>query len=273
MKRGKKVLIGIGIVLLILIIGGVYFMGNSWGMGPLGFLKENRMKALAGNQEEYHLENVEPLKDSPMKGMNLCFLGSSVTAGDASLGVAFPDYIAKRNDCTYVKEAVGGTTLVDDKDNSYISRMKKNINPDDKFDAFIFQLSTNDASQDKPLGSVSDSTNLEDFDTGTVVGAIEYIICYAQQTWDCPVIIYTGTKYDSYKYENYEKMVAILPEIQEKWGIGVIDLWNNEEMDAVSEEDYELYMADGVHPTQAGYLEWWTPAMEEYLYEYLKPQE
>ena len=33
-----------------------------------------------------------------------------------------------------------------------------------------------------------------------------------------------------------------------------------------SEKEYEVYMADPVHPTQAGYLEWWTPKMEEYLY-------
>ncbi len=47
--------------------------------------------------------------------------------------------------------------------------------------------------------------------------------------------------------------------------IGVIDLWNNEEMNAVSDEDYDLYMYDSIHPTQAGYLEWWTPVIEEEL--------
>ena len=30
-----------------------------------------------------------------------------------------------------------------------------------------------------------------------------------------------------------------------------------------------LYMFDGIHPTQAGYLNWWTPKMEAYLYDYL----
>ena len=28
-------------------------------------------------------------------------------------------------------------------------------------------------------------------------------------------------------------------------------------------------MANGIHPTQAGYLEWWTPFMEDYLIHYL----
>lgn len=269
MKRGKKVLIGIGAAGLLLTVSALYFVGNSWGAGPFGFLRENRLKSFPGNQEEYHLENAEALPDSTLKGMNLCFLGSSVTAGDASLGVAFPDYIAKRNDCAYVKEAVGGTKLVDDGDNSYISRMKKKIDPNEKFDAFIFQLSTNDATWKEPLGKISDSENQEDFDTSTVTGAMEYIICYAKQTWDCPVIIYTGTRYDS---NAYEKMVEVLPALQKKWNIGVIDLWNSEQMNSVSEEDYKLYMADAIHPTQAGYLKWWTPFMEEYLSEYLKTE-
>ena len=59
-------------------------------------------------------------------------------------------------------------------------------------------------------------------------------------------------------------------ELQDKYGIGVIDLWNDEEMNDVSEKEYEVYMADPVHPTQAGYLEWWPPKMEEYLYQFLE---
>ena len=50
----------------------------------------------------------------------------------------------------------------------------------------------------------------------------------------------------------------------------MIDLWNDEEMNDVSDKEYKVYMADPVHPTQAGYLEWWTPKMEEYLYQFLE---
>ncbi len=96
----------------------------------------------------------------------------------------------------------------------------------------------------------------------TVAGAIEYIIRYARQTWDCPVVVYTGTKYDS---ETYGDMVNLLLEIQQKWDIGVLDLWNDADMNAVSAEDYALYMANGIHPTRAGYLLWWTPKFEAYL--------
>ena len=113
---------------------------------------------------------------------------------------------------------------------------------------------------------MSDSTDLNTLDTSTITGAIEYIVGYSKATWNVPVVFYTGTKYES---ENYEKMVKRLYEIQEKWDIGIIDLWDDLEMNQVSEKDYALYMVDPVHPSKAGYLKWWTPKMEEFLYDYV----
>lgn len=263
-KKVKTILIVVAVILVLAFLGGLIFIGAAWRMGPFGFLRDNHLRGLPGNAAEYHLDQVEPLADSPLKGLNLCFLGSSVTNGDASLDVSFADYIPLRNGCSYVKEAVGGTTLVDNGDSSYIQRMLRNIDTNEKFDAFICQLSTNDATRKMPMGSVSEGKELSSFDTSTVAGAMEYIICYARETWNCPIIFYTGTKYDS---EQYAQMVELLYAIQGKWNIGIIDLWNREEMNAVSEADYGFYMADPIHPTQAGYLLWWTPVMEAYLYE------
>lgn len=165
-------------------------------------------------------------------------------------------------------QAVSGTTLVDETvwgKESYIARLKT-IDPGITADAFICQLSTNDATMKKPLGEISDSFDIGDFDTQTVAGAMEYVIAYARQTWNCPVIFYTGTQYKS---AQYEEMVALLLKLQEKWDIGVIDLWNDGEMNAVSKADYDLYMVNGIHPSRAGYRDWWTPKFEAYLSEYL----
>ena len=59
----------------------------------------------------------------------------------------------------------------------------------------------------------------------------------AKETWNCPVVFYTGTKYGS---EAYQSMVTRLLELQEKWGIGVINLWDDEEMNQVSKTDYAV---------------------------------
>lgn len=252
LSKGKKLIIFI-CVLAVLACGVGIPIANSQG------------KFSKGNAHEYSLENTEALEDSPLKGKTIIFLGSSVTYGSASKGESFADFMEKRDGIISVKEAVSGTTLVDTGDKSYISRMKK-IDKNIKADAFICQLSTNDATKKKPLGEISEGFDMNSFDTQTVAGAIEYIISYAKGTWDCPVIFYTGTKYDS---SNYEKMVDLLLKIQQKWDIGVIDLWNNEEMNFVSKSDYKLYMANGIHPTRAGYRDWWLPVMEDYLYSYL----
>ena len=211
---------------------------------------------------QYDPANVEALADSPLQGKKIIFLGSSVTFGSNSNEVSFVEYLAARDGIEYVKEAVSGTTLVDNGDSSYIARMKANI-PDQQADLFICQLSTNDATTGQPMGEISDSKNIDDFDTSTVAGAMEYIIAYAGEHYGCPVMFYTGTKYDS---KQYAEMVELTKKLQEKWGIGIIDMWDDLDADI---PEYHYYMANGIHPNRAGYLDWWTPFFEQEIEKYL----
>lgn len=253
-KKGKKkALIILIIVVLILVI-----------QTPLMFALSKGYFA-AGNADTYGVANTPALENSAISGKTIIFLGSSVTMGTQSKGDSFVQYMEKRDGIIPIEEAVSGTTLVDNGENSYIARMKT-LGPAIQADAFICQLSTNDASKKLPLGEIAEGTDINAFDTSTITGGMEYIIAYARKTWDCPVIFYTGTHYDS---PEYEAMVNRLLELQEKWGIGVIDLWNDADMNAVSEEDYKLYMFDDIHPTRAGYRDWWTPKFEAYLGERL----
>ena len=224
---------------------------------------EEDLSKLAGNAPQYGPANAGRAEGSPLQGKHLCFLGSSVTEGACSLGVSFVEYLAERNGFSYVKEAVSGTTLTDTGEDSYVSRLKSRINRSEAFDLFFCQLSTNDASRGLPLGTVSSWYSPEEFDVHTITGAVEYIIVYVKENWNCPVVFYTGTKFES---PLYDQMVKTLLKLQEKYGIGVIDLWNNREMNEISEEKYQLYMHDPIHPVQAGYLKWWTPVMEDCLF-------
>ena len=258
-KKKKRILLIIPII-AILIIGWLAFCGYEWSWGPFEVLHHYQTAALVGNDVAYSLENTEVLENSALKGKRMIFLGSSVTYGAASKGVSFADYIAKRNDCIITKEAVSGTTLVDSGIHSYIKRLKKI--DEAEADLFVCQLSTNDATQKKALGVVSKSFEMDDFDTSTVAGAMEYIIAYAKSEWNCPVIFYTNPPYDS---EAYADMVALLMQMKDKWNITVIDLWSDESFNQITTEEYSLYMADKIHPTQAGYREWWTPYFEQEL--------
>lgn len=47
----------------------------------------------------------------------------------------------------------------------------------------------------------------------------------------------------------------------------MIDLWDDADFNAITQEQRELYLADAIHPTKAGYLKWWTLYMENVLCE------
>ena len=207
----------------------------------------------AGNASIYDLDNVEVLEQSPLEGKNIAYLGSSVTYGSASNGISFVEYISKRNKCTYIKEAVSGTTLVDESSSSYVSRLKT-IDKNAHIDIFVVQLSTNDATQNKALGTPADSS------PNTICGAINTIISYVKETYSCPVVFYTNAYYEN---DNYQKMVNVLKDFE---GITIIDMYSDSFFNNISDEERELYMVDKIHPSKAGYLKWWTPYMEQILY-------
>lgn len=202
-----------------------------------------------------------------LSGINIVWLGSSVTYGSRSGGYSMADFIEENHaDTNSYKYSISGTTLVNENDSSYVARVKDiDVNMD--IDLFVVQLSTNDATAGKKLGTLSDSKNLSSFDDTTIIGAMESIIAYVSETWDCPVVFYTGTNFDS---KEYEEMVDALKMVQDKWEIDVIDLWNNEKMTAIYGTDqYKKYMADDIHPNKEGYEKWWTPEFEKGFIEIL----
>lgn len=249
MKKKNKAIISL--ILAVFIATGGY-VGNMFGVFS------------NGNYGEYSLNKSEAL-NSPINGKRIIFLGSSVTFGYGSLGVSFVEFLEKEDGIIPLKEAVSGTTLADLKSNSYVSRLKT-VDKSFKADAFICQLSTNDATKNIPLGKISTSFDRECFDTLTVAGATEYIISYVREVFGCPVIFYTQARYDS---EPYEKMVSLLYEIKDKWDIEIIDLWNNEEVNGITAEKRKLYLVDNIHPTKAGYKDWWLSHFRQTLYKLL----
>ena len=225
-------------------------------------VEEKKRADAPGNAEEYNAKNLERHADSILTGKRILFLGSSVTFGAAAERQSFVELFEALDGVDAVKEAKSGTTLADrtsalaliafGNGDSYVKRLQA-VNKEPPPDCVVVQLSTNDATMKLPLGEVGDEN------PKTVTGAMEWIIRYCRDTWDCPVVFYTGSYYDS---AEYAAMVDRLYELQAKWGVGVIDLYTDEAFNAIDEETYDFYMYDGIHPTKAGYLEWWFPKME-----------
>ncbi len=228
-------------------------MDYEWG--PFPVLEEHiegleeELKPDAGYVCNMHRDNKDKM---------IIFLGSSVTYGEASGGISFVEELGRRNGYQTFKEAVSGTTLVDEGADSYVSRLKS-IKLESA-NLFVCQLSTNDATCKKPLGKVGDDTEMESFDVKTVAGAIEYIIAYVLKKWGCRILFYTSPEYAS---KEYDKMVKLLKKVACKWNIEILDLWNDKEFNDISSDDRARFMADPIHPTLEGYKEWWTPKFEK----------
>lgn len=178
-----------------------------------------------------------------LQNKTVLFLGSSVTYGAASGGVSFVELMADACGIHCIKEAVSGTTLADINDDSYVARLKK-VDTSQTVDLFICQLSTNDASPKK-------NPNLSDTED-----AIRFVLQYVKDTFSCPIVFYTGTYFEN---ERYVEMINFLYRLQDEYEFHILDLYNDQEMRNISEEQYQVYMRDVVHPTLEGYKEWWTP--------------
>ena len=250
----KKLVTAAGVLSGACILSSLVGIGIGMEKGPFKGLHKVYMMAKPGNNTRYCLDGTAQIEHSPLAGLHGAFLGSSVTYGAMSLHESFADFLCRMN----------GTTLSTRHKNSYIERMEKNLSPDEKFDFFVCQLSTNDAAKKVPLGEIAKGKDRAAFDTETVTGAIEYILSYVKDTWGCPVIFYTGPRFDS---PAYEAMVERLRELKNKWDFEIVDLWDPKVAGKVTDSEYSLYMADPVHPTRAGYKVWWMPVFEKKLTE------
>lgn len=210
-----------------------------------------------GNAKKYSVAETQ-MEPSALINNQIAFLGSSVTYGAGSLGESFVDYLSKKDNVCAFKDAVSGTTLVDNDRNSYVGRLGR-LPVLEELTAFVLQLSTNDATKvQENLGEIVKDT---DYDTQTVTGAIEYILNYVKKNWNCPVLIFSNPKFDS---EFYGQMVERVKELQNKWNFDFLDLWDEDSFD-YDDKDRELYMLDPIHPTRAGYKLSWLPAIENEL--------
>ncbi len=264
--------------------------------GPYGKVKKSVVASRNGNASKYDISNITA--GNSLAGLEVVFLGSSVTRGKYSDSQSFADILMKKDgvsggykNLASRKFAVNGTTLVDNGPKSYISRMKNAVQqiegeqPGYKPDFLVCQLSTNDSRVKNKIGTVTGaSTKLSAYDTGNVTGAIEYIAAYVKQTYKCPVIFYVVPEFTSNYFhdDHYAKMRKALLNVKKSWDghaadangrvlneagdrILILDFWGDPDYAPNFGSERNFYMVDSVHPTKAGYVLKYVPAFERFL--------
>ena len=257
--------------------------------------EENVGTSVNANDSRYNASKQEYVGGA-LEGKVIYWLGSSVTYGSASEGQSMADYLAALTGCISVKDAISGTTIFDDNAStatgrdSYTRRLVNSTvyDKEQHVDAFICQISTNDARNDRlnKRGEITgaDVLTSSEFDKATTLGGVEFIITYVTETWGCPVYFYSGSyfgdegtrKSTNPKGSEYAKLVDEVKQVAEKYNavdgfeVGVIDLFNDAEFNAMASDAYYSWAtSDAIHPKKAGYLQWWTPYFESYLTYYL----
>lgn len=241
------------------------------------------------NDAEFYAGAVTRIDNSPLAGKTIYWLGSSVTYGANSGGESMAEFLAAKTGAVCVKDAVSGTTIFNDGKsdatgkNSYVNRLinGSEFDTDAHVDAFICQISTNDARNDRlnKRGEIAEGKDRTYFDTATTLGGVEYIISYVVETWKCPVYFYSGSYFGNSGVRsssnptgtNYGKLIDEVKDVVKKWqnygyDVDVIDLFNDADFNAqVSDSYYKWCTNDAIHPKRAGYLNWWMPYFEQYL--------
>lgn len=281
--------------LIVLLLVGCMTKGEATQKPTLSIyeIDDRQIDRYSANANRYDLDKVEVKVGSQLRGKTIYWLGSSVTEGAGADHTSMVDYLAARTGAVCVKEAVSGTTLLDigrDDGGSYSDRLinSENFDKTQTVDAFICQISTNDA-LDQNLEyrgemSADDIIDMDSFDLTTTLGSVEFIIAYVTDVWHCPVYFYSGGYFGDTGIRssvnpaghNYEQLVQDVIKVAEKWNqiegfdVEVIDLFNDTNFNSnVSDPYYDWCMLDAVHPKKAGYLQWWTPYFENFLSERL----
>ncbi len=255
----KKIIIASSslLALVVLVLGWLAFCGYSWSWGPFSSLHRAKVSKLDGNEVSLKIEKRQTI----LSGKRILYLGSSVTYGASSLGESFVEFIDLRNGTSSYKEAVSGTTRSGDSSDSYVSRLKK-VDRKEKFDLFVCQLSTNDATKKVSLGEIKDGG----YDIHNVTGALQFIVSYAKEVFHCPTMVFSNSYFES---ERYSARVERTKQLSKKRGFFFIDRYSDGEFNSISDEQRKLYRADKIHPTKAGYYYWWTPYREKARMDYL----
>ena len=128
------------------------------------------------------------------------------------------------------------------------------------YDYVILHGGINDAMSLIPVGVMTDSSDVADFDITTFAGALEELFARAQEYFGDTAQIGYIVNYQTPMSEwggatqDWSEYIAVALQICDKWNITYLDLYNDEEFNQdVLKVSTKEYLPDYLHPNAAGY--------------------
>ncbi len=217
----------------------------------LGIDSEEKLDGLFAKTPAYSLRNKTAI-----------FFGDSITAADRSWAYQ----IHRKYGAATVNAGKSGYALstVRGENSRIITQVE--IYKDYDFEYVVLHGGVNDAWSGAPVGTVSDSYDLESFDLGTYAGALEEMFCKAHTYFPNSKIGYIINYAAPIADQNLRDMspyFTVAKQICEKWNIPYMDLYWGTTPDTDKSYSYDLLEMDkgtygvtgsfDVHINEAGY--------------------
>ncbi|MBQ8893429.1 MAG: hypothetical protein IJ043_03370 [Clostridia bacterium] len=218
--------------------------------------------------EMMDIEQFEVDTESPLYDKSALFCGDSICIGTQDDGglSGWAGRIARDYGMTYVNNGVSGASLSTARDrywNTDGSKQQGRIlwqvtkEASYYYDYIILHGGVNDAWDSYPVGSISDSFDVEDFDVNTYAGALEELFYYTIKYHETSAIGYLmnfkAPSCTSGNISDMSEYFAVGKKICEKWGIPYFDMYNNEEITKALDFTTNTNTNDYIHPTGKGY--------------------
>ncbi|MBR6548634.1 MAG: hypothetical protein IKT68_03730, partial [Clostridia bacterium] len=223
----------------------------------------------------FHLQNPNDggndapvITDNPLKDKTALFIGDSICYGqwDTQPRQGWAGRIKTQFGMASVTNAgVGGTTISTEREGRIVTQLHNNKN--NSYDYVIMQGGTNDGWGDlatttaAPVGKMTNSFALKDFDTSTFAGGLEELFYYATQyfpnaklgfmtTFATPL----GASQNLGATGDMDAYYTLAVQICEKWGIQCLDLFHDRYVSntLMKVNTYEC-LQDPLHPNATGY--------------------
>ena len=202
--------------------------------------------------------------------------GDSIVFGDKAPQESFMQFIADDYAVDLNMMAKNGATVMPGS-NSIISQV--NNAPEEAPDFVVFDGYTNDAygsadsDEFNSSGSRKDITQCygeitpdgtEEFDTSTFCGSFENLIYTMKNKWpESNLVFITIHKSGARNFEIQTELHELTVKICEKWGVSVVDMFKDSELDTTDPEQMKAYMRDGFssHPNVEACRKFYIPAV------------
>ena len=196
-----------------------------------------------------------------LEGKKVYAFGDSIIYGHTDPEHSFMRLLADRVKLDLRMYAVDGATIRTEKENNIITQVK--AAPSEEPDLILLEGYTNDAYEGilEKLGVIQ-GPGAESYDNTTFCGAFEEILSTMKQRWPGAKLIYvTVHKSGGRVFAIQQGLVASALQICRQWGISVMDMFHDSELDTRDPQQMAQYIMGGAgsHPNLEACMKFYVP--------------